>query len=169
MDIPSCLPSLMNSFHSGFCSSYATKTAALFKITSDLHDAAASALFSVLNLTWFVSCTGSSRAPPRLIHSLVSCRRQLCRQTCDGCSPVTPYSSHLLFLPLPPLKRFWDAVFIFSLCLPISQNINCSRSDTDVHFLPKAVTASTVKAAILMAAHCVGAKHLGLGPCTGTY
>ena len=58
MDIPSCLPSLMTSFHSGFCPSYATKTAALFKITSDLHDAAASALFSVLNLLDLLAALG---------------------------------------------------------------------------------------------------------------
>ena len=104
----------------------------------------------------YVSCTGSSRAPSRLIRNLVSCRRQLCHQMCDGCSLVTPHSSHLLFLPLPHLKHCWDAVFIFFLCLPISQNINCLHSDRDMHFLPKAITASTVKAAILMAVHCVG-------------
>lgn len=58
MDIPSCLPSLMNSFHSGFCPSYSTKTAALFKITSDLHDAVSSALFSALNLLDLLAVLG---------------------------------------------------------------------------------------------------------------
>lgn len=106
MGIPSCLPSLMHSFHSGFCPSYSTKTAALSKITSDLHDATSSALFSVLNFRDLSAPLGPIN-PSVLLHLLLSL---------GFSSTVYPWFSFILWFP-PSLSFFWLPEFTFlSFC-----------------------------------------------------
>lgn len=102
MGIPSCLPNLMDSF----CPSYSTKTAALSKITSDLHDATSSALFSVLNFRDLSAPLGPI-SHSVLLHLLVSL---------GFSSTAYPWFSFILWFP-PSLSFSWLPEFTFlSFC-----------------------------------------------------